>query len=106
MFISAVNLFTAFPFFHSDLKFASSKLPGSGLAPPTVRRSLPPTPTSPAPLATSSPPPTELTREKKRKKKKKKKKKSSADKEEEEVREEGTVTVAPLKLKISLGKSH
>ena len=77
-----------------------SELPGPGTARPSTVSSLPPTPTSPHPQPST---PLEVVREKRRKKKKKKKKKSSCDKEEEEWEE--MVTVAPLKLKITLGKS-
>ena len=84
----------------TDLRLVCSELHGPGTARPSTVSSLPPTPTSPHPRPST---PLEVVREKRRKKKKKKKKKSPCDKEEEEWEE--MVTVAPLKLKITLGKS-
>ena len=87
----------------TDLRLVCSELPGPGTARPSTVSSLPPTPTSPLPPPSMAP--LEVVREKRRKKKKKKKKKSSCDKEEEGEEWEEMVTVAPLKLKITLGKS-
>ena len=74
----------------TDLRVASSKPLTTDTVPPTPHQT--PTPHQATTISDQG-------REKKRKKKKKKKKKSSGEREEE------MATQAPLKLKITLGKS-
>ena len=93
----------------TDLKVVSSKPQSAGLAPPhhhrtTAFSSLPSSPTSPTPL-TASPLDATTAKEKKKKKKKKKKKRSGDTEEVGGHGPDNMVTVAPLKLKITLGKS-